>query len=126
MNIPSTGQYFVCVIKNSQNTWYSKPVLLYSNNSNNQPTPINNVNISSYSLKLASKNSTVNNDGNIQINANQGEKVTFDLELQNQNNQNLTSSDFNKIKYYVQYVFTNENTGKTITSTKLDLNQVSS
>ncbi|MBO6095083.1 hypothetical protein J6P11_03675 [bacterium] len=88
--------------------------------------PSNSLNISSYSLKLASKNSTVNNNGSIQINANQGEKVTFDLELQNQNNQNLTSSDFNKIKYYVQYVFTNQNTGTTITSTKLDLNQASS
>ena len=129
MNIPSTGKYFVCVIKNSQNTWYSKPVLLYSNNStnsNNQPTPTNNLNISSYSLKLASKNSTVNSNGSVQINANQGEKVTFVLELQNQNDQNLTFSDFNKTKYFVQYVFTNENTGTKITSTKLDLNQVSS
>ncbi|MBQ5492770.1 MAG: hypothetical protein IIT78_02700 [Mycoplasmataceae bacterium] len=102
MDIPSTGEYFVCVIKNSQNTWYSKPVLLYSNNSNTQPTPINNLNISSYSLKLASKNSTVNSNGSVQINANQGEKITFNLELQNQNKQNLTSSDFNKIKYYKQ------------------------
>ncbi|MBO7043032.1 hypothetical protein J6W34_00425 [bacterium] len=88
--------------------------------------PSNNLNINSYSLKFASTNSTVNNDGTIQINANQGEKVTFDLELQNQNNQNLPSSDFNKIKYYVQYVFKNQNTGTTITSTKLDLNQASS
>ena len=129
MNIPSTEKYFVCVIKSSQNTWYSNPVLLYSNNSTNsnvQPTPINNLNISSYSLKLASKNSTVNSNGSVQINANQGEKVTFDLELQNQKNQNLTSSDFNKINYYVQYVFTNINTNATITSKKLDLSQTSS
>ena len=89
MNIPSTGKYFVCVIKNPQNTWYSNPVLLYSNNSTNsntQPTPINNLNISSYSLKLASKNSTVISNGSVQINANEGEKVAFDLELQNQKN----------------------------------------
>ena len=116
--IPTVGEFFVCQIQS--NHWlFTYLCCLY-------PMPSNSLNISSYSLKLASKNSTVNNNGSIQINANQGEKVTFDLELQNENNQNLTSSDFNKIKYYVQYVFTNQNTGTTLTSTKLDLNQASS
>ena len=116
--IPTVGEFFVCQMQ-SNYSLFTYLCCLY-------PMPSNSLNISSYSLKLASKNSTVNNNGSIQINANQGEKVTFDLELQNQNNQNLTSSDFNKIKYYVQYVFTNQNTGTTITSTKLDLNQASS
>lgn len=116
--IPTVGEFFVCKIQSNYSLYTYLCCLC--------PMPSNNLNINSYSLKFASTNSTVNNDGTIQINANQGEKVTFDLELQNQNNQNLPSSDFNKIKYYVQYVFKNQNTGTTITSTKLDLNQASS